>query len=456
MALAEIIQIHAREVFDSRGRPTVEAVVQCAGGRACRAIAPSGASTGRAEAHELRDRGERLGGWGVRQAVENVRREIAPALIGIDAADQAALDARLIALDASANKERLGANAILAVSLAAAYAAAEALGQSAVEHFHRLWWQMRGATPDATAALETVGHGPSLPLPMVNMISGGKHAGGQLDFQDFLLMPVGASSFSQALEWIVTVYQQLGRVLTGAGQEGVLVGDEGGYGPKLRSNEEALNLILRAIEQAGLQPGRDLAFALDIAASHFHDAGTYRLSATGGRVLSGPELAERLAELVRQYPIVSLEDALAEEDWEGWAALTDRLEDRVQLIGDDLFATNPERLRQGIERGVANAVLIKLNQIGTLSETLQTMKLAVDHGYRPIISARSGETEDVTIADLVVATGAGQIKVGSVARSERLAKYNQLLRWEDESAGRWPYVGKGPVAAWLRSEVAQG
>jgi enolase len=457
MTLAKIVQVHAREVFDSRGRPTVEAIVTCEGGRACRAIAPSGASTGRAEAHELRDRGSRLGGWGVQQAVENVHREIAPALLGFDAADQGALDARLISLDASPNKERLGANSLLAVSLAAAYATADALGHSAVEHMHRLWRSVRDPAQDMAAALDAVGHGPSLPLPMVNMISGGKHAGGQLDFQDFLLMPVGATSYSQALEWIVTVYQQLGQVLTAAGHEGVLVGDEGGYGPKLRSNEEALDLILRAIEQTGLQPGRDLAFALDVAASHFHHEGTYRLSATGGRELTGPELAERLADLVRQYPIISLEDGLAEDDWEGWAELTDRLEDRVQLIGDDLFATNPERLRQGIERGIANAVLVKLNQIGTLSETLQTLKLAVDHGYRPIISARSGETEDVTIADLVVATGAGQIKVGSVARSERLAKYNQLLRWEDESAGRWPYVGSGPVAAWLRtSKDAQG
>lgn len=448
MARAEILQIHAREVFDSRGRPTVEAVVTCAGGRPCRAIAPSGASTGRAEARELRDGGDRLGGWGVRRAVENVLREIGPAMIGRDAADQMAFDAALCALDASANKERLGANAVLAVSLAAAYAAADALDQSAVEHLHYLWRQTRPVTADVPA-LSDVGHGPSLPLPMVNMISGGKHAGGQLDFQDYLLMPVGAASYSQALDWIVAAYQELGRVLQEAGHEGVLVGDEGGYGPKLRSNDEALDLLMRVIERTGLRPGQDLAIALDVAASHFHDASKYRLSATGGREMTGSELAEHLAGLVRQYPIVSIEDGLAEDDWDAWAELTQLLEDRVQLIGDDLFATNPERLRHGIERGVANAVLIKLNQIGTLSETLQTLKLAVDHGYRPIISARSGETEDVTIADLVVATGAGQIKVGSVARSERLAKYNQLLRWEDESAGRWPYVGAGPVAGWL-------
>lgn len=449
MAATEIVQVHAREVFDSRGRPTVEAVVTCAAGRPGRAIAPSGASTGRAEARELRDGGDRLGGWGVQRAVRNVIQEIAPAVIGRDAADQAGLDAALIALDASANKERLGANAVLAVSLAAAYAAADALEQSPVEHLHYLWRQHRGPVHEA-AVLSDVGHGPSLPLPMVNMISGGKHAGGQLDFQDYLLIPVGATSYSQALEWIVAAYQQLGRVLSEAGYEGVLVGDEGGYGPKLRSNREALDILMQVIERTGRQPGRDLAIALDVAASHFHDAGRYRLAATGGRELTGPELAAHLADLARQYPIVSIEDGLAEEDWEGWCELTALLEDRVQLIGDDLFATNPERLKHGIERGVANAVLIKLNQIGTLTETLQTLKLAIDHGYRPIISARSGETEDVIIADLVVATGAGQIKVGSVARSERLAKYNQLLRWEDESAGRWPYVGHGPLRSWLK------
>lgn len=449
MARAEILQIHAREVFDSRGRPTVEAVVTCEGGRPCRAVAPSGASTGRAEAHELRDGGDRLGGWGVKRAVENIVGEIAAALTSRDAADQASIDAALIALDASVNKERLGANALLAVSLASAYAAADALGQSAVEHLHYLWRQVRHPVHEA-AALEIVGHGPSLPLPMVNMISGGKHAGGQLDFQDYLLMPVGATSYSEGLEWIVMAYQQLGHYLRKTGHEGVLVGDEGGYGPKLRSNVEALDVLMRVIELTGLRPARDLAIAIDVAASHFFDAGKYRLCAVGNRELTGAELADHLVDLVRQYPIVSIEDGLAEEDWDGWAELTRQLEDRVQLIGDDLFATNPERLRHGIERGVANAVLIKLNQIGTLSETLQTLKLAIDHGYQPIISARSGETEDVTIADLVVATGAGQIKIGSVARSERLAKYNQLLRWEDESAGRWPYVGKGPVAVWLK------
>jgi enolase len=452
MARTEILQIHAREVFDSRGRPTVEAIVTCEGGRPCRAIAPAGASTGRAEAHELRDGGKRLGGWGVKRAVQSVVGEIAAALINRDAADQAAIDDALIALDASANKERLGANALLAVSLASAFAAADALGQSTVEHLHYLWRQVRHPVHDA-AALDTVGHGPSLPLPMVNMISGGKHAGGQLDFQDYLLIPVGATSYSRALEWIVEAYQQLGRQLREMGHEGVLVGDEGGYGPKLRSNVEALDVLMQVIDRTGLRPGEDLAIALDVAASHFFDSGTYRLSATGHRELTGAELADQLVDLVRQYPILSIEDGLAEDDWDGWTELTRQLEDRVQLIGDDLFATNSQRLRHGIERGVANAVLIKLNQIGTLSETLQTLRLAVDHGYRPIISARSGETEDVTIADLVIATGAGQIKIGSVARSERLAKYNQLLRWEEESAGRWPYVGKGPVAAWLPQDV---
>lgn len=438
---AEIMRVQAREVFDSRGRPTVEAVVACRGARPARAIAPAGASTGRAEACELRDGGARLGGWGVRQAVENVRREIAPALLGWDAADQAALDRRLIELDGTPNKSRLGANAILAVSLASAYAAAEALGRSPIEHFHRLWRAVDSGAGD---------RGPSLPLPMVNMISGGLHAGGQLELQDFLLMPIGAATFSQALEWIVTVYQHLGRVLQAAGYEGTLVGDEGGYGPKLRSNEEAIELILRAVEQAGYRPGVDLALAIDVASTHFYRDGAYRFAATGARQLHAADVIQWLGGWVAQYPLISLEDPLAEDDWDGWAALTAELGGRVQLIGDDLFATNPERLQRGIRQSVGNAVLIKLNQIGTLSETLETLRIALAAGYRPVISARSGETEDVTIADLAVATGAGQIKIGSVARSERLAKYNQLLRWEDESAGRWPFVGSAPLARWLR------
>lgn len=435
-----ITQIQAREVFDSRGRPTVEAEVTCAGGRPCRAIAPSGASTGTAEACELRDGGPRLRGLGVRRAVEHVRTEIRTSLTGQDAADQRGLDQTLIALDGTPNKSRLGANAILATSLAAAYAAADALGRSPVEHFRRLW---QSESPHQAGATPRLGIGPTLPLPMVNMISGGKHAGGQLDIQDFLLMPVGATSFAEGLDWIVTVYQALGRVLNDAGYEGTLVGDEGGYGPRLRSNREALDLIMRAIEAAGYRPGRDLAFALDIASTHFYRDGAYQFSATGGARWSADELIDSLAEWVEQYPILSIEDGLAEEDWTGWKSLTTRLGDRVQLIGDDLFATNPARLRRGIEQGIGNSVLIKLNQIGTLTETLDTMRLALSAGYTPVVSARSGETEDVTIADLAVATGAGQIKIGSVARSERLVKYNQLLRWAEAYPDA--YVGATPL-----------
>lgn len=438
-----ITQIKAREVFDSRGRPTVEAEVTCAGGRPCRAIAPSGASTGAAEAHELRDGGSRLGGYGVQRAVTNVRESLAPALIGLDANDQSALDARLCELDGTRNKSRLGANGILAVSLASAYAAADALGRNPIEHFHDLWQRTATSTEPTKSGHQgsrlVVGREPALPLPMVNMISGGRHAGGQLDFQDFLLMPVGATTFSQGLEWIITVYQTLGRVLAAAGYEGTLVGDEGGYGPRLTSNREALDLIMTAIEQAGYRPGTDLAFALDVAATQFYRDGYYHLAATGGARLTAAEMTASLAEWVDQYPIVSIEDGLAEDDWSGWQHLTAALGSRVRLVGDDLFATNAERVRRGIEQGVANAVLIKLNQIGTLSETLQTMRLAIDNGYTPVVSARSGETEDVTIADLAIATGAGQIKIGSVARSERLAKYNQLLRWESELS--LPYLG---------------
>ncbi|MDP1796194.1 MAG: phosphopyruvate hydratase, partial [Planctomycetaceae bacterium] len=310
--MTTITHLTAREVFDSRGRPTVEAEVACVGGRSCRAIAPSGASTGTAEACELRDGGTRLGGKGVRRAVGHVREEIAAALIGMDASQQTALDERLIALDGTPNKSRLGANAILAVSLASVYAAADALGRTPSEHFHHVWQHEHGGMNST----------PALPLPMVNMISGGKHAGGQLDFQDFLLMPVGAKTYSEGLDWIVTVYHELGRVLNAAGFEGTLVGDEGGYGPRLPSNDAALDLIMRAIEQAGYQPERDLAFALDVASTHFYHDGAYHLAATGGQRLSSTEMIDRLEDWVNRYPIISIEDALAEEDWEGWQRLT--------------------------------------------------------------------------------------------------------------------------------------
>jgi enolase len=435
MSDTKIERIHAREVFDSRGRPTVEVEVTCAGSRPGRAIVPSGASTGRFEALELRDGDPaRLSGLGVRTAVTNVRTEIATALVGSDADDQAAIDAALIELDGTENKSRLGANAILGTSLAVAYAAAEAKRVSPVEQFREVWSRVesQSKTGEASSRTARLGGEPSLPLPMVNMISGGLHAGGNLDLQDYLILPVGATSYRQAFEWIVEVYNRVSQLLTEAGHEGILVGDEGGYGPKLNSNEEALSFVVSAIEAAGLRPGDDVCIGLDVASTHFYSEGSYRLAATGDARLSAGQVVDLLEDWVDRYPIISIEDGLAEDDWDGWQKLTERLGDRVQLIGDDLFVTNPARLRQGIELGAANSVLIKLNQIGTLSETLTALRLAIDNGYWPVVSARSGETEDTTIADLVVATGAGQLKVGSVARSERLAKYNQLLRLAEE------------------------
>ncbi|MFM9961426.1 MAG: phosphopyruvate hydratase [Planctomycetaceae bacterium] len=446
---SRIERVHAREVFDSRGKPTVEVEVTCAGARPGRAMVPSGASTGRFEAVELRDRdASRLDGLGVRQAVRNVCSEIATALIGLDADDQAEIDRRLIELDGTSQKSRLGANAILGASLAVAYASAEARGLSPVARFREIWSGVVGHVSNVPTnaghvgnVLHELGTRMLLPLPMVNMISGGLHAGRQLEFQDFLILPVGATSYSQAFEWIVTVYRRLGRVLTERGHEGILIGDEGGYGPKLRTNEEAIELVVAAIEAAGLKPGDDVAIGLDVASTHFFEEGRYRLPSVSSSPLTAEQMVDLLDDWVARYPIISLEDPLAEDDWDGWQLITERLGERVQLIGDDLFVTNVARLREGIERGVANSVLIKLNQIGTLSETLETLKLAIDNGYWPVVSARSGETEDATIADLVVATGAGQLKVGSVARSERLAKYNQLLRLEESLGSAAGYLG---------------
>lgn len=430
-----IESVYAREVFDSRGKPTVEVEVVCAGCRPGRAIVPSGASTGQFEACELRDGGTRLNGTGVRQAVENVRREIAPAIVGMDASDQAAIDRRLCDLDGTDNKSRLGANAILGVSLACAVSAAEAAETPLVEHLHSLWKSGSGTSRS------TLGTQLIMPLPMVNMISGGLHAGRNLDFQDYLILPVGAASYHEALDWIVAIYHRLGRLLTERGYEGVLVGDEGGYGPKLSDNSQAVELVLAAIEAVGLKPGRDVSIGLDVAATHFFDGTHYRLSATGNQRLEAGQIIDLLEGWVKQYPIISIEDALADDDWDGWRQLTARLGKRVQLIGDDLFVTNVSRLQRGIDAGVANSVLVKVNQIGTLTETLSTLRLALDVGYRPVISARSGETEDTFIADLAVATGAGQIKIGSVARSERLAKYNQLLRLEEQLGSRAVWLG---------------
>ncbi len=446
-----IDRIHAREVFDSRGKPTVEVEVTCAGSRAGRAIVPSGASTGKFEAIELRDGdANRFDGDGVLNAVSNVNGEIAAALVGMDGDDQETVDRKMLELDGTPNKSRLGANAILGVSLATAYATAEAAGIAPVERFAQIWQRVpstagRCAETETGSGLSRTGllspGRPLLPLPMVNMISGGLHAGRNLDFQDFLILPVGATSYRQALEWIITVYRRLGKVLTDRGYEGYLVGDEGGFGPKLGSNSEAVECVVEAIEACGLQPGADVGLGLDVASTHFFEDGSYRLSATGDTRLPADGVIDMLEQWVDEYPIISIEDGLAEDDWQGWGTLTARLGHRVQLIGDDLFVTNRGRLQQGIQTGVGNSVLVKLNQIGSLWETLETLRLALDHNYWPVVSARSGETEDATIADLVVATGAGQIKVGSIARSERLVKYNQLLRLEEQLGTDADYLG---------------
>jgi enolase len=417
-----ITRIQAREVLDSRGNPTVEVEVQCAGGAFGRAIAPSGASTGKHEAVELRDGDPaRYGGNGVRRAVANVRDVLAPLLHGLDVTEQTRIDDLLCEADGTPNKSRLGANSLLGVSLACAHAAAASRGQ--------LLWRYLDSEGVAR-----------MPLPMVNLISGGLHAGGNLDLQDFLLMPVGARSYSESLEMTVVVYRALSRVLIRHGFEGVLVGDEGGFGPRLQSNEQAIEMILQAIEAAGLKPGEQAGIALDVASTHFYQDGRYHLRIDGGRSLDADGMIALLERWVKQYPIRSIEDGLAEDDWDGWRTLTAALGGRVQLIGDDLFVTNPERLRRGIAEGVANCVLVKVNQIGTLTETLDVVRLARSAGYRAVISARSGETEDSTLADLAVATGAGQIKIGSVARSERLAKYNQLLRIEEEMGNAAPFA----------------
>ena len=442
--MCRIDQIHAREVFDSRGRPTVEVEVGCAGSQPQRVIVPSGASTGRFEAVELRDGDtERLEGTGVLRAVGHVCGEIASALMGSSADDQAEIDRLLCELDGTPDKSRLGANALLGVSLGVAYAAANAVGRSPVEHFLQLWNRVPGRFRTSSDAVNraALGTTPLLPMPMVNMISGGLHAGGNLDFQDYLAIPVGAASYREALEWVVSIYRHLGRLLTDAGHQGFLVGDEGGYGPHLASNREAVDFLMRAIESARLRPGEDVGIGLDVAATHFFENGRYRLKSERGRLLTSIEVVDTLESWIDVYPIVSIEDPLAEEDWDGWLEMTKRLGNRVQLIGDDLFVTNQDRLRRGIELNAANSILIKPNQIGTLWETLQTLELALEHDFWPVISARSGETEDTTIADLAVATGAGQIKIGSVVRSERLAKYNQLLRLEEQLGDQAGYLG---------------
>ncbi len=464
-----ISRVFAREVFDSRGKPTVEVEISCDKGQTGRAIAPSGASKGHFEALELRDGDKsRLEGTGVLQAVEAVNTTIAEELVGLDAAEQKTVDQRLIDLDGTTNCSRLGANAMVAVSLAAAHAAARNRSVELVEHLHELWLAS-GSRPDAASSRASIAAGsdsisPSartarlgqslvLPLPMVNMISGGLHAGKNLDFQDFLILPVGATSFRQALEWVVTVYHRLGKLLTERGFEGSLVGDEGGYGPRLETNEQACEILVTAIERCGYVPGRDVAIGLDVASSHLVHHDGYRLQrATSPATVAAHEMVDLFDNWVKAYPIISIEDPLAEHDESGWREATQRLAGRVQLIGDDLFVTNPGRFRQLSAAGMANSVLIKVNQIGTLSQTFETMRLALAAGYWPVVSARSGETEDATIADLAVATGAGQIKIGSVVRSERLAKYNQLLRLEDRLGSHAVWLG-GTIFSTLAEDL---
>jgi enolase len=419
-----VAEVHARQILDSRGNPTVEVDVRLESGAFGRNAVPSGASTGEHEAVELRDGGAAFGGKGVLNAVGHVNGEIAGAVRGRDAADQAGLDRALIELDGTDSKSRLGANAILGVSLAVARALAAERGVS-------LWSSLGGPEP-------------LLPTPMMNVMNGGVHADNPVDFQEFMIMPVGASSFAQALQMGAETYQQLKATLRSRGLA-TGVGDEGGFAPALESNEAPLELLVAAIEAAGYRPGTDIAIALDPASSEFYRDGAYHLAGEG-RTLSSAEMVDYWEALLGRYPIISLEDCMAEQDWEGWAALTERLGARVQLVGDDVFVTNPAILRRGIDSGIANSILIKLNQIGTLTETLETIAIAHDAGYSAVISHRSGETEDTTIADFAVATAVGQIKTGAPARSERVAKYNQLLRIEEELGDRARFAGRSTVA----------
>ncbi len=422
-----IQKAHAREVLDSRGKPTVECEITVDTGQVGRAIVPSGASTGAAEARELRDGdAARYDGDGVTHAVRHVNEVIGPRLIGLDCTDQQRIDKTLLDLDPSPQKSKLGGNALLAASLASAHAGAAARGVPLYEHLASIWRSIAaGIDVDP----------PRMPLPMINMISGGKHAGGNIDFQDILIQPVGAANYRTGLEWTVRIYRRLGELLTAAGYEGRLVGDEGGFGPRLPSNQAAVEFVIKAIEKAKLRPGEDVDLALDVAATHFHRDGRYHLAAerTG---MSANEMIDRLDNWTSKFPIVSIEDGLAEDDWSGWQQLTSRLGHRTRLVGDDLFATNEKLVTRGINEHVANAVLIKVNQIGTLTEALITMALARKNGYACIVSARSGETEDSTLADLAVATAAEGIKIGSIVRSERLAKYNQLLRIAEQIESR--------------------
>jgi len=419
--MSEITQVHARQVIDSRGNPTVEVEVRLASAASGRAIVPSGASTGEFEAVELRDGGDAFGGKGVLRAVQNVRGEIASAVSGLDADDQAALDRAMIELDRTENKGRLGANAILGVSLAAAKATAE-------EHGVPLWRYLGG---DGARVL---------PVPMMNVLNGGAHADNKVDFQEFMVVPCGFDSYSRALRAGCEVFHALKGTLHDRGL-GTTVGDEGGFAPDLDSNEQALEFLVEGIQAAGYSPGDDVAIALDPATSEIFKSGAYDLEHEG-RTLSSAELTDYWADLASRYPILSIEDGMDEEDWDGWKVLTDRIGEHVQLVGDDLFVTNTERLRRGIDTGVANSILVKVNQIGTLTETLDAVNTAREAGYTAVMSHRSGETEDVTIADLAVATGCGQIKTGAPSRTDRVAKYNQLLRIEEALGSDATYPGR--------------
>jgi enolase len=419
--MSQIEHVHARQILDSRGNPTVEVELSLRSGAWGRAAVPSGASTGEYEATELRDGGTAFLGKGVTKAVQNVNGEIATAVRGKDATNQAGIDRLLIELDGTPSKSRLGANAILAVSLAAAHAAA-------AEERQPLWRYLGG---DAAHVL---------PVPMMNVLNGGAHADNKVDFQEFMIVPWGASSFSECLRVGTEVFHSLKRTLHDRGL-GTAVGDEGGFAPDLDSNEAALEMLMAGIAAAGYTPGEDVAIALDPATSEIYKDGSYVLEHEG-RSLSAAELADYWADLAARYPIVSIEDGMDEGDWDGWATLTQRLGERVQLVGDDLFVTNPQRLRRGIDQHVGNSILVKVNQIGTLTETLDAMKMAREAGYSAVMSHRSGETEDVTIADLAVATGCGQIKTGAPSRSDRVAKYNQLLRIEQALGGDAAFPGK--------------
>jgi len=411
--MTEIIDVTAREILDSRGNPTVEVDIMVASGAVGRAAVPSGASTGKREALELRDkRRKRYGGKGVSKAVANVKEIIGPAILGMDAFNQAGLDYRLIELDGTPNKSKLGANAILGVSLAAARASANALQMP-------LYRYIGGINANL------------LPVPMMNIINGGAHAANNIDIQEFMVVPMEAGSFAEAIRMGVETFHQLKAVLKAKGHN-VAVGDEGGFAPNLDSNEEAIRLIMTAIEKAGYKPGADIGIALDAAATEFYRNGKYVLKGEGKKGMDAQAMIDYYEKLIETYPILSIEDGLAEHDWLGWEIMTQRLEDRIQIVGDDIFVTNPKIFAKGISRAVANAILIKLNQIGTLTETLETVAMARETGYETIISHRSGETEDTFIADLAVGLNAGQIKTGSGSRTDRIAKYNQLLRIEEE------------------------